>query len=144
MSEEPQGVLPISFFVPLTPTGKARARAGRNGHYTPRKTKAAEEAVAMFCRAAMRMHKRDMFLGPVALDVTFELPIPASWSKKDRAAALNGSLRPTSKPDLSNMVKLIEDAMNGIAFKDDSQICEGTSVKRYAETPRIYVIVRPL
>ena len=36
---------------------------------------------------------------------------------------LNGRLFPTKKPDADNIIKVILDALNGLAYRDDSQIC---------------------
>lgn len=36
-----------------------------------------------------------------------------------------------SRPDLTNLIKIIEDACNGIIYKDDSQIVRLISEKRY-------------
>jgi len=53
---------------------------------------------------------------------------------------------PTTKPDISNCVKLIEDALNELVWKDDSQICSLRAYKRYTEDdqPRAEIYIRPL
>ena len=52
---------------------------------------------------------------------------------------LNGELRPTKKPDCDNIAKVILDALNGIAYHDDSQVVELVVHKHYAETTRVNV-----
>ena len=52
-----------------------------------------------------------------------------------------GEIPPTTKPDTSNMVKAIEDAMNGVAFVDDAQIVRLFATKLYAEVPGVDVRV---
>lgn len=71
-----------------------------------------------------------------------DVQVPGSWSKKKRAAALEGSIRPTGKPDCSNMVKLVEDALNGVAWRDDSQIVSLGVRKRYAEKPETRLTIK--
>ena len=82
--------------------------------------------------------------GPVLLVVTAYYAVPKSWSKKKRMDALNGHIRPVVKPDLSNIVKAIEDGMNKIVYKDDSQIVSVTLAKYYDINPRVEVEVRGL
>ena len=79
--------------------------------------------------------------GPLSVSVAISVGIPDSWSKKKRAAALSGEIRPTGKPDFDNTTKLICDALNGIVWKDDAQITDARFSKRYAETPETSVTV---
>lgn len=60
--------------------------------------------------------------GPVSIAMQITVAVPASWSKRKRADALAGGLYPTGKPDLDNCVKLVADALNGVAWRDDKQI----------------------
>lgn len=70
---------------------------------------------------------------------------PKSASKRRRAAMLAGEIRPTTKPDVSNVLKGIEDALNGIVYKDDSQIVQyGTVGKWYADRDYIVIEVREI
>ena len=48
-----------------------------------------------------------------------------------------GEIRPTIKPDLDNCVKIVADSLNGIAYKDDSQIVSVVADKYYSDTPRL-------
>jgi Holliday junction resolvase RusA-like endonuclease len=73
--------------------------------------------------------------GPLTLSVEVTVPIPASWSKKKQAMALAGLIRPTGKPDASNRIKMLEDALNQVVWKDDSQLVDVRLVKRYGTTP---------
>ena len=76
--------------------------------------------------------------GPLMLGVLAFLPIPTGFSKKKRAAALAGELRPTTKPDLDNLIKHIKDCCKGIFWGDDKEVVgylEGTG-KYYGDLPR--------
>jgi Holliday junction resolvase RusA-like endonuclease len=70
-------------------------------------------------------------------------PIPTSWSKKKQADARSGELRPTSKPDLDNFMKVI-DAANLVVWVDDSQIVDATLRKSYGDKPRLVLRVWPV
>ena len=52
---------------------------------------------------------------------------------------LENKLNPLKKPDIDNIVKIILDAMNECAFKDDTQITKLAVEKKYAQTESIYV-----
>ena len=65
--------------------------------------------------------------------------------KYKREAALAGTLRPTTKPDVSNVLKGVEDALKGVWYKDDSQIIGFDELgKWYGERPRIEITMREL
>ena len=50
----------------------------------------------------------------------------------------------TKKPDWDNIAKVICDALNGIAWVDDSQIVSGTVAKYYAEESKVLVFIKEL
>ena len=133
----------INFIVPGVPVAKGRARsfirAGHVAHYTPENTARYENLVKLAAKRAMGSW--DPMQGAVELVLRLYMPIPASWSKKKRQDAFEGSLRPTSKPDCSNVLKAIEDAMNGVVFADDKQIVEMKITKVYSAQPQAVVQV---
>lgn len=74
--------------------------------------------------------------GPLRVEVEARVAVPASWSRKARAAALAGAIRPTSRPDRGNYLKLAEDALEAAGYlRDDSLVVEGDVRKVYAEVP---------
>lgn len=74
--------------------------------------------------------------GPVRLTVCL------NFSVKDKK--LWGTYK-TKKPDCSNYVKELEDAMTSVGFwKDDSQISDLRVIKYYSEVPTIYIKVEDL
>ena len=81
---------------------------------------------------------------PLVVDLVFGMKIPQSYSKKRRQDIDLGLLMPTTKPDIDNLTKSILDALNGIAFVDDSQIVQITAAKEYAAEPYIYLNIREM
>ena len=86
----------------------------------------------------------DALRGPltchVRLTCVIYRAVPKSWSRRKRADAIADKIRPTTKPDLDNLIKGIKDALSGVWYKDDSQVVEyGKVGKWYAEEPRVYV-----
>ena len=92
-------------------------------------------------RGAIRRHApRRPHTGPIEMYLVAYYPIPQSWSKKKRAAAIAGEIRPfKAKPDISNVVKHLEDVMEGLFFVNDKQICGGFQKKFYSESPRVKI-----
>ena len=141
----------LLFRVNGIPQGKARPRFTKGGRaYTPAKTRRYEEAVreaALLAAQAQGFVKHDEGT-PLEACVTAWFPVPASWPKKKRAAALSGALYPTGKPDADNIAKAVLDAANGIAFHDDRQIVSLTVRKRYTfrddDSPRVVVHIAPM
>ena len=81
--------------------------------------------------------------GPVALELWFYLPIPKSFSRRKRLAALSGEILPAKKPDLDNLVKAVLDALLGVALQDDKQIVELRAGKLYGAVPGVEIFVLP-
>jgi Holliday junction resolvase RusA-like endonuclease len=48
-------------------------------------------------------------------------------------------LLPCKKPDIDNVIKIIADSLNGIAYKDDTQIVKLTAHKLYSDNPRVEI-----
>lgn len=126
----------VKFTVPGPPVPKARARVvnikGRSVSFTPKKTKDYELVLASIAGLAMR--GRPLLTGPLSINVTFVLAIPASWSKKKKESAVLQRLRPTTRPDLDNLLKVI-DGLEMVVFKNDSQIVEARVIKIYGKNP---------
>ncbi|MGU2444416.1 RusA family crossover junction endodeoxyribonuclease [Burkholderia cenocepacia] len=122
-----------------TPEIRAPRRGAHVTTYTPEKTERYENLVKMAARAAMR--SASPYAGPIRLIVHIGLPIPASWSMKRQNEAAAGAIGATKKPDWSNVVKSIEDGLNGIVYVDDAQIVDGWISKRYSRTPGVRVEV---
>ena len=130
----------IQFTIPGTPVAKARPRVTRTGHaYTPKKTSDYEKLVQIYAKQAMA--GMNPTTEAVRLTVRAFFPIPKSWTKAKKEKALNGDLKHTTKPDFDNVEKAIQDAMNGIVYKDDSQIVLVAGSKEYASEPRVEVTV---
>jgi Holliday junction resolvase RusA-like endonuclease len=127
----------IAFTIPGQPVAKGRPKFARRGAhvvaYTPAKTASYENLVKLAATTAMCGAQPTA--APVALSVTLNLQIPASWSKKRRDAAVAGAICATKKPDADNVLKGIKDGCNGIVWADDAQVVRIVLDKRYSETP---------
>lgn len=125
----------ISFHIDGKPAPKERPRILRSGiTYTPKKTLNAEKYIGYL--ASIAMGGKPLMEGPLIVWYTAIFPVPKSWSKQKKQEALSGKLMPICRPDIDNCVKLALDAMNGIVYKDDSQIVILHMKKKYGETPK--------
>lgn len=130
----------LELTIPGSPVAKGRPRVGKYGTYTPKKT-ASFESYVSFCWASEYGHLKPLE-GALSVSIVFYLPIPKSASKKAREAIKQGITKHTKKPDLDNMAKSVLDALNGLAYKDDSQIYSLTLYKTYDENPRTELIIK--
>ena len=132
----------IEIVLPGLPRGKARPRFTVRGKhavaYTDKQTESFEGALRMAGNLAMA--GRAPLEGALSLSMTAVFPVPASWSKKKRADALANEIRPIGKPDCDNILKTI-DALNGIVWRDDSQVVKAGISKVYGVSPEIAITV---
>lgn len=125
-------------FRAFTPKGGGRPFATT---YTPANTRKYESALRYAAQEAMA--SRAMLEGPLAMKMIATFPVPQSWSKRKRADALNGLVRPAKKPDADNLMKVL-DACNEIVFHDDAQIVDAQISKFYGERPSLRIEVQPI
>lgn len=125
-----------SRIVPGTPT-----RAAFIQNYPDPETARYEEMLKEYTGLLMSRHQKQPTSNPVALLVHSFRPIPRSWSQADQRRAAMGAILPTSRPDWDNYGK-ITDALNGVVWMDDSQVCDGRVIKRYSEHPALRIEIR--
>lgn len=138
----------IYLVVPGEPCGKQRARtfydcrAGRIVSKTPEKTRSYETLIRELF--AVKYEGFRPLAGAIRLRVNTYRGIPRSESRK-RAEKMEATIiRPISRPDASNVLKSVEDALNGLAFRDDSQIVEILVQKYYSTTPRVEIALEEM
>lgn len=133
----------IQFLVPGEPTGKGRPRFSKAGYaYTPPKTAEYERDVKYAYLMAVsddEFGKRFPDGAAIKANIDAVFKVPISFNKKKRFEALTGKIMPTKKPDADNIAKAVLDALNGIAYKDDSAIVECVVKKRYGEVSHVIV-----
>lgn len=137
------------------PRGKGRPRTRVVGSfatiYTDAKTRNFENELKAAGIAAMEgLQTLDE---AVSVVVHAHMPIPESFSRKKREAALACEIMPTGKPDFDNVLKML-DGLNHhppefkgdrskrpIIWRDDAQIVACQFLKRYSEHPRLEIAV---
>jgi Holliday junction resolvase RusA-like endonuclease len=132
----------IEFTVLGEPQGKGRPRfanmKGRVITRTPDATVLYENLIA----TEYRRQVGDVRLPDDAilkLSILAYYTIPASASKKKQQQMEDGELRPAKKPDMDNIIKVVADSLNQVAYRDDAQIVDCQIRKYYSRQPRIEV-----
>lgn len=137
----------IKFTVPGEPKGKGRPRFSKVGNYvkarTPQDTVVYENLVRMQYQEQCKDRR---FPDDAILDMRIiaYYSIPKSASKKKKEQMINGILRPAKKPDMDNVVKVIADSLNAIAYRDDTQIVDCQVRKFYSEKPRVVIQIHEI
>jgi len=80
---------------------------------------------------------------PVAVQIEYVFPIPASFSKKKIDKIRNGiKIYKPTKPDLTdNLNKGVFDALAGIVYVNDSRIVSLYAEKYYGFVPRTFILL---
>ena len=133
----------LKLIIPGEPCAQGRPRFSTHGGFVKAYDPAKSRNYKAFVKYVATHEAQKQGWGytelPLSMSVIAYMGIPKSKSKKFREAAMAGSERPTKKPDLSNIVKGVEDALNGLLYKDDSQIVNLALEKYYSEEPRLEV-----
>ena len=131
--------------IPGKPFAKQRPRASKRGRfttvYTPKETVDYENLVKY---SYYEQNGHNMLNGPLEVEITGTFPVPLSASKKQAEKMLNGEIKHTKKPDCDNMAKVVLDALNDVAYHDDSQIVNLKINKQYGENPNVLIKLREL
>ena len=120
------------------PVAKARPRWSHGRVYTPSRTVNAENMI----RKKWKEAGGEMIHGPVAVTISFQLQTPKSWSQAKKIMAQDREILPLKKPDIDNILKIIMDGLNGVAYHDDKQVVEATIRKRFDSEPRVEVTLK--
>lgn len=98
------------------PTLPRHRKSARGGYYDP--SSEAKKAYAWAFK--MASERPETTQHPTILDLEYHMCMPPSWSRSKR---LNMLGKPhTQVPDLTNLIKFTEDALNSLAWKDDKLI----------------------
>lgn len=133
----------LMFEVPGEPRGKGRPRFNRQmGHaYTDSQTKSYENKIVACYYESTGGHRwPDSAF--IAVEVIAHYQIPKSATKAARAAMEAGTVRPTRRPDIDNVLKAVLDALNGVAYKDDSRVVFVAARKIYGNDPKLVIQIK--
>lgn len=124
----------IKFKVPGTPIGKQETQVNTKTHiaYKPDKTRWYFEQIQLIAKNYMQRKNLKMLKG--AIDFRLDIFLK---EKRD-----NSRIAPTQKPDSSNVLKIVEDALNKICYNDDKDIIHHELYKWFAIKEGIIITVK--
>lgn len=129
----------ITYIIPGCPLPLSRARMGRGRMWDSQK----QEKFSFAIHLTNQHENRSLYHGPLHLDISFFMPIPKFVAKKRKYITQSGNYH-IGIPDLSNLIKFVEDAATGILFADDSIIASLCVSKKYDTNARTEFTVREL
>ncbi len=109
--------------------GKDRPRFFKGHAVTSEGTMSYENWV----RICYQQQDRRYLEGAIKATITIYCKVPKSYTKKRVQAIRDGIEHPQKKPDIDNVIKIILDSLNKIAYADDSQITDLVVKKRFTE-----------
>ena len=128
----------MKFEIIGTPVAKGRPRLGKYTTYTPTKTINYENWVKI---SYLNQYKdKEKITGKAIRMEIWAIFEPTNTEKKSKKKYQSLLGKPyTKKPDNDNIAKSICDALNDIAYDDDSRICELIVHKLYGEQAKAIV-----
>ena len=116
------------------PVPAGRPRFTRQGHvFDPKRSREYKRFVSQ--EARLQYH------GPILQDKALSVHVKVYRHVQSSVSKAERERRPIVKPDASNYLKLIEDALTGIVWEDDNLITDVSCSKYYSDDPRIEVTV---
>lgn len=129
--------------IPVVPVAQPRQRhaliGGHVRNYTPTDHPVQGYKAALILAVKQEWFPRPCIEGPVRLDIDFYLPRPKRLMRKKDP---DGPIPHTARPDVDNLLKSTKDALTGLVWRDDAQVCDGRVRKWYAEkdgVPRVEI-----
>jgi Holliday junction resolvase RusA-like endonuclease len=132
----------VRIVVPGPPVPKGRPRVTTRGGFarafTPAKTRRYEDLIRLKAAEHMELFTLPQLQGALSVKIRAFMQTPQAIAKHKAKGPLaeTGELRPLTKPDVDNFAKVI-DALNGIVWRDDSQVVSLTVDKFYSSRPRL-------
>lgn len=129
----------LVFEVPGKVRGKGRPRFTRRGNfvstYTDDKTTAYEKLI----QASYLKHTSYISQKSVRISMYICFAPNKSDTKKNRIIKLLNKLWPKKKPDVDNVIKVVLDALNKIAYSDDTQVNEVHVLRHWSEEEKLVI-----
>ena len=133
----------IKFIIPGKPQGKARPRFRRCSNYvstySPKQTIEYENKVKKLAIEQCKDKLNKEYTGIVKVSIKAYFKPNKSVSKKQYNLLIG--TEHLKKPDSDNIAKILCDSLNGVAYKDDSQVAYLEVKKEYSKEEMVEVTI---
>jgi len=124
---------------------KQSFKTTKTGHsYQPKDIVDFKNAVRWLAKKQLPNTQQSASAFHVELIFVFRRPESTKKALKSQIDEFNALIVKTSKPDVDNLTKAILDALNGIVWIDDAQVCELHVTKGLGKQDKIIVIATEL
>ncbi len=133
----------INFTVLGNPKAQQRHRTFRRGNFNINVDPSAKDKES-FLLTIKKEAPDTPIISPIEMDIRFYFARPKSHYRTGKNAGMLRVDAPdicAKKPDIDNCIKFVMDSMNGVYFKDDSQIWRVLVVKKYDDMPRTEITI---
>jgi len=124
-------------FIPGPPRGQPRPRAQammRGGRFVAHVHKSHKAEIAeAIVRASISDETRTVTERPVELCISVYIQPPKTMTRARREEVALGRAFPAKKPDLKNIIALVEDVLTGRVYRDDAQVVCISATKDYTK-----------
>lgn len=131
------------FFIQAIPQGQGRPRFARMGKfvktYDPKQSRDHKADI----RYQVMYATHTVMDGPLTMILEFFMPRPKSHYNS-KGLKTNAPVWHISRPDIDNLIKICLDALKGVLWKDDTQVCNILAQKKYAEFTGIKITVKEI
>ncbi|MBS5368323.1 MAG: RusA family crossover junction endodeoxyribonuclease [Coprobacillus cateniformis] len=126
----------LVFEVPGKVRGKGRPRFMRNRHtYTDSKTVEYERLI----KASYLKHTNYVSQNSIRMSMYVCFAPNKTDTKKNKVLKLLNKLWPSKKPDVDNVIKVVLDALNKVAYSDDTQVNEINVIRHWSEEDKLVI-----
>ena len=132
--------------VPGNPQALKRHRSYRHGNHL-RMVDPSQTDKMDFLARCMNKRPSKPLTCPLEVHIIFLFPRPKNHFRTGKFSGILKDNAPkwhVSRPDVDNLIKFVLDALNGVYWKDDTQVCIVTAVKQYDELPRVEMLVKEI
>ena len=132
----------MKYIVPGKPVAQKRHRHTKKGFVYDPSSKEKKDFIAK-----LKSLPKKVFKGDISLQVYFYLPYPKKYYRTGKYKGILKDKVPhycKTRPDIDNYIKFVMDCLNGLVYKDDSQVVDIYSNKLYATNPQTIIIIKEI